>query len=344
MKRKTNIRYALSALVLGIGAFFTPITASAADGADTTPPRVSAEAADGTLHIEATDDDSGVEAVYIAGKRVNYRVDGALDLDFEDFAPGGQETVEVYAIDFAGNQSEAVTVTNPNYQAPEPEREQKPVTPNGQASVLDNATDEDGKEFFTFVTPEENVFYLVIDRQRDSDNVYFLNAVTERDLAELAEKSKEDGAGGESAIPAVEVCSCVKQCAAGKVDTGCPVCKNDLKSCTGEPEETEEEKETEPEKTEKGGGMGTVLFILLAVLAFGGAGYYLKVYKPKHDLDDAEDLDDLLDEDEPEVNEDTGTQTQDDTDETGLEQPDMDAAFYDDYPDDDMDSGPEQEE
>lgn len=294
---KTNIRYALSALVLGIGAFFTPVTAFAAGGADATPPRVSAEAADGMLHIEATDDDSGVEAIYVAGKRVNYRVDGALDLDFEDFAPDGQETVEVYAIDFAGNQSETVTVTNPHYQAPEPEPEQKPITPNGQASVLDNATDEEGKEFFTFVTPEENIFYLVIDRQRDSDNVYFLNAVTENDLADLAEKSKE-GSVGESAMPVVEVCSCVKQCEAGKVDTACPVCKNDLKACTGEPEETKDEKEEEPEKPEKSGSAGIMIFILLAILAFGGAGYYLKIYKPKHDLDDAEDLDDLLDEDE----------------------------------------------
>ena len=341
---KTNIRYALSALVLCIGAFLTPATVFAAEKTDATPPRVSAEATDGMLHIDATDDDSGVEAVYIAGKRVNYRVDGALDLDFEDFAPDGQETVEVYAIDFAGNQSDAVTVANPRYQAPEPEPEQKPITPDGQASVLDNATDEEGKEFYTFVTPEENIFYLVIDRQRDSDNVYFLNAVTENDLADLAEKSKE-GSGGESAMPVVEVCSCVKQCETGKVDTACPVCKNDLKSCAGEPEETKDEQEKEPEKPEKSGGTGIMIFILLAVLAFGGAGYYLKIYKPKHDLDDAEDLDDLLDEDEPEVNEDSEMQAQAGMEGTEMEQPDMDAAFYDDYPDgDDVDSGPEQEE
>ncbi len=339
---KTNIRYALSALVLCIGAFLTPATAFAAGGADTTPPRVSAKAADGMLHIEATDDDSGVEAIYISGKRVNYRVDGALDLDFEDFAPDGQETVEVYGIDFAGNQSETVEVKNPRYQAPEPEPEQRPFTPDGQASVLDHATEEEGKEFYTFVTPEENIFYLVIDRQRESENVYFLNAVTENDLLELAEKSKEGTAGGESAVPVAEVCSCTRQCEAGEVDMACPVCSNDRKACTGEPKETEE-KETEPEKPKKGGG-GTFLFILLAALAAGGAGYYLKVYKPKHDLDDAEDLDDLLDEDEPEVNEDTQMQEQTDLEELNAEQPDPDAVFYDDYPDgDDMGDGQEQE-
>ena len=55
----------------------------------------------------------------------------------------------------------------------------KPFTPDGTGTVVDNATDEDGKEFFTITTPSENVFYLVIDRQRTEENVYFLNAVTE---------------------------------------------------------------------------------------------------------------------------------------------------------------------
>lgn len=56
--------------------------------------------------------------------------------------------------------------------------------------MLDNATSEDEKEFYTIVTPDENVFYLVIDKQRDADNVYFLNAVTESDLMALAEKRR----------------------------------------------------------------------------------------------------------------------------------------------------------
>lgn len=34
----------------------------------------------------------------------------------------------------------------------------KPFTPDGTGTVADNATDEDGKEFFTITTPSENVF------------------------------------------------------------------------------------------------------------------------------------------------------------------------------------------
>ena len=61
------------------------------------------------------------------------------------------------------------------------EKEDNPFTPEGSATVVDNATDSHGKEFYTIMTPDENVFYLVIDKQRDSENVYFLNAVTESD-------------------------------------------------------------------------------------------------------------------------------------------------------------------
>ena len=67
----------------------------------------------------------------------------------------------------------------------------KPFTTDGTGTVVDNATDEDGKEFFTITTPSENVFYLVIDRQRTEENVYFLNAVTEKDLLALAESDPE---------------------------------------------------------------------------------------------------------------------------------------------------------
>ncbi len=341
--KKNSIRYTLPALVLCISAFFTPVTAYAKGGGDTTPPSISAELSGDTLHIEANDEDSGVDAVYIGAKRINYRVDHAIDVEFEDYAGTETETVGVYAIDFAGNQSEVVEVKNPNYEGmadteAENSAEPNPFTPAGQASVLDNATDGDGKEFYTFITPEENVFYLVIDNQRDSENVYFLNAVTEDDLVALAEKGEKDGTG-ESAMPEVIVCTCTDKCEAGMVNTSCPVCKNDLSACTGKEQVPPETEEPAKEETKKGSG-GAFIFVLLAALAVGGAGYYFKIYKPKHDLDDAEDLDELLeDEDETEVNEDSDGQ--DMTVEAGM---DMDAAAYDDYPeDDDPDGEPEQE-
>ena len=48
-----------------------------------------------------------------------------------------------------------------------------------------------------------------------------------------------------------------------------------------------------------------MIVILLAVLAAGGAGYYLKIYRPKKELADAEDFEDLTGgTEEPAVNED----------------------------------------
>ena len=84
---------------------------------------------------------------------------------------------------------------------PSPEPEQKPFTPSGQGTVVDNATDAEGKEFFTITTAEEAVFYLVIDRQRNGENVYFLNAVTLADLAALAEANGEPPAPEPTPVP-----------------------------------------------------------------------------------------------------------------------------------------------
>lgn len=365
---KNKIRYMLPALVLCMSAIFMPVTAHAQSAADTTPPTVRASLSGDTLHIEASDDNSGVDAVFIGGKRVNYRVDNAVDVAFQDYAGTASQTVGVYAQDFAGNKSDTVNIKNPYYEAPatttppaqtskpsttkpsasattdpEAETEAKPLTPDGQATVTDDVTDEDGKEFYTFTTPNDNVFYLVIDKQRDSENVYFLNAVTEDDLMALA--AQEDSKGSESAMPEVPVCDCKDKCEAGAVNTACPVCKDNLKMCTGKAAENPDTEGTEPEKPEKGSNSGTMIFVLLAIAAVGGAGYYFKIYKPKHDLDDAEDLDDLLEDgDEPEVNEDDTRAPE--LPETAQEPDDV---SYDDYPDDypeddDPDGAPEASE
>ena len=211
---------------------------------------------------------------------------------------------------------------DPDEEADTTPRDPVPLTPDGQATVLDNATGEDGKEFYTIQTPDENVFYLIIDNQRDTENVYFLNAVTEADLMALA--VKEDDAPQTDAIPDPEpACICTEQCAAGEVNTDCPVCTLNRKDCTGKAPvtDTETEPDKKPEKT-KSGGSGTLILVLLVALAAGGAGYYFKIYKPKKDLDDAEDFDELTGGDEEEtVNEDEDVDAQEETRQTGYEEP-----------------------
>lgn len=138
----------------------------------------------------------------------------------------------------------------------EPET-QNPFTPDGTGTVVDNATDEDGKEFYTITTADESVFYLVIDKQKTSENVYFLNTVTTDDLLPLAEQGKE---------PPKEV------------------------TPEPEPKPTEPVEEVpEPEPEKKDSPLLSILLIGAVVLAGGGIGYYFKIYKPKHEAPDLED-------------------------------------------------------
>lgn len=155
------------------------------------------------------------------------------------------------------------------------EKADNPFTPAGTSSVVDNADDTDGKEFFTITTADGNVFYLVIDRQRGTENVYFLNTVTESDLIALAELPE------------------------GAVTQPIP---------TNEPEpvptqEPEDNPEPEPETPAKK-GVGALPVILAVALIGGGAAWYFKVYRPKQtqaaaaDDYDASEYADYMDEDD----------------------------------------------
>lgn len=336
---------------------------------DRTAPTVKAGIDGRLLRVEASDELSGVDAVYIDGDRYDDLTNGTLDVRLRDLGDDYKQ-LSVQAVDNAGNKSKTVQLNNPNYEepgskktddkkdtttscpdttkpattptptptttpttstpAPAPstgttprpsgtaggtsggastskptggtssqpvtERDPNPLTPDGQATVVDDATDEDGKEFYTIVTPAENTFYLVIDKQRDSDNVYFLNAVTESDLLALAEK---DGDTPEAAIPEPEKCTCKELCEPGAVNQKCPVCKLDLADCAGaEPEAPPADGEPEAPAPAKN-NTGAVVLAVLAALGAGGAGYYFKVVKPKKELDDADDFEDIQFEDDP---------------------------------------------
>ena len=55
----------------------------------------------------------------------------------------------------------------------------------GQATVKE-AIKSGNKDFFTIVTPNNTTYYLVIDYDNNNKNVYFLKAVDEVDLIDLA--------------------------------------------------------------------------------------------------------------------------------------------------------------
>lgn len=153
-------------------------------------------------------------------------------------------------------------------------------TPAGTGTVVNTATDKDGKEFYTITTPDKNVFYLVIDRQRDGDNVYFLNAVTEKDLLALAEKS-----GGSSGTTASG-----NTTAAGTPSGSAQTTASGTASQAGT--ETPAKSSSAPQSN----NMGTLLLVLAVVVIGGGAGYYFKIYRPKHQRAESDDDFDYTDE------------------------------------------------
>lgn len=206
---------------------------------------------------------------------------------------------------FAMSEEPAQSTTSPTEATTPADAEtgtsSNPFTPNGTGTVVDNATGEDGKEFYTITTADGNVFYLVIDQQRGTENVYFLNSVTESDLMALAEK--DDTTSVTSVTP----------------------------EPTPEPEEPQEEP-AQPEQPAKSGVSGGMMALIgAAVLAVGGFGYYIKIYKPKHDLDDAEDWDEIEfagPEDEP---------VEEDTEELTVEEEAERCRRYEEDADDEMD-------
>lgn len=191
----------------------------------------------------------------------------------------------------------------PTYAMAEPDAEETypPLTEEGNMTVTDDIyqlivekitqTGEDGteviettvienKQFITVHTRSGAEFYIVIDRSRDSENVYFLNQVDDDDLFALLEAN-------DSATP----CTCAEKCAAGEVNTDCAVCRMNMKSCTGKEVQKAEVTETSPEpEQKKANPMPIVVLILL--IGGGAAVYFLKFRKSKPKTSGTTDLDD----------------------------------------------------
>ncbi len=147
-------------------------------------------------------------------------------------------TVPAYA---QSNEPQPETTPAPVETEAEPET-QNPFTRTGPEPWWTTPPTRTVKEFYTITTADESVFYLVIDKQKTSENVYFLNTVTTDDLLPLAEQGKE---------PPKEV------------------------TPEPEPKPTEPVEEVpEPEPEKKDSPLLSLLLIGAVVLAGGGIGYF----------------------------------------------------------------------
>jgi hypothetical protein len=172
-------------------------------------------------------------------------------------------------------QPEAPVTTEPVIQPEAPKApavsegpDDSTVTPtDGSGTVTENSVKAPGeREFFTIQSEKGNDYYIVVDKEKNGQNVYLLSEVTEDDLLGLTKPQQTPQPEPKPVAPAPE-----------------PV--------TPEPEA--------PPAPEKESNNGMIAVIVLVMLAAGGAGYYFKIVRPKQnaipDDDYAEDEGDELD-------------------------------------------------
>ena len=143
------------------------------------------------------------------------------------------------------------------------------LTPDGNAQLMDDVTDNENLQFITVTARDGNEFYIIIDKGAQSENVYFLNTVDESDLAALVEDyAPEQTTEQQQPEP----------------------------SSTPGTEQSEPEQE-QPEQPEQDAENSNSSFLFLIVLVLiGGAGlavYYFKVFRPKKKLEQADDIEDF---------------------------------------------------
>lgn len=152
------------------------------------------------------------------------------------------------------------------------------LTPKGNAQLVDDVSDNENLQFITVTARDGNVFYFVIDKGAQSENVYFLNTVDESDLEVLVEKS--DKKPTTTAKPTTD-------------DTEKDLTETDTKDNS----DTKAEKSEQTEQNKQKSNFGLLIVLVLAA-AVGIGGYYYKVILPKKKLEQADDLDDFDFEDE----------------------------------------------
>lgn len=147
--------------------------------------------------------------------------------------------------------------------------------------TVTDGSDDGEKVFYTVTTAEGDTFYMVIDKNQNTENVYLLNTVTRSDLTALAttdETEQKDGKEEDNLLTALQ---------------------------------NEKEADSVPDKINSSpkekSGISSNIIIVVFVFIIGGGYYYIKIYKNKKeqqmDVMDAMDMDDFVAE-EDEVGED----------------------------------------
>ena len=169
------------------------------------------------------------------------------------------------------NEDNTVVVEEPAEETPAetetPATEpQGQITPDGNMTLVDDLdySSRGGLQFMTVTSKDGHVFYIVIDRTANSENVYFLNQVDAADLLALMNDEQKEAYQKEQEARQQE-----QQATVTPVQTE-----------TQTPVETQQPQQTETEKQPLNNNM--VMIAVFGVIGIGviAAYYFLKI-KPK---------------------------------------------------------------
>lgn len=298
------------ALFAGTGSIWcTPVGMLAVYAKGMEKPTLNAAVSDGMLSIQAESTTSAVQKIVVNGYEFDDIWNGTLHIRLQQFDASYPEFT-IQAADQDENWSEVYKVPNPYYKDPDQKEEgtgeskiELPVSAvptdpgSATARITEYENNGQGKEFYTIQTASEKTFYLIVDRNGENENVYFLTEISENDLLNTTSGNSEtlpkNSAALESAIPTAE-----------KASPDYSVNEEETEESNQDEESVETVAEEIAEKTEQ--PLIGYLVIGAVALVVIGAGYYLKVVRKKKEdfLDEDEEDEEEVYEEEPEESED----------------------------------------
>ena len=205
------------------------------------------------------------------------------------YAFGGEETTT--AADASAAETEKESTPD--------EKETQVLTPDGNMDLVDDIDGETEMQFLTVTTKDGHYFYIIIERNKDSENVHFLNQVDARDLLNIM--SEEE----------VKEFQEINQNNESTEETTVIIPEPETKP-TPETEPETQDTPVTPEKKTANPFKTLGLFVLIGGAVAGG--YYFMKIKPSKDRgrydddldfdDDAEYVEDSAEEREPEFHDD----------------------------------------
>ncbi len=186
-------------------------------------------------------------------------------------------------------------------------------TPDGNGTLVDSATSADNKHFYTIQTPAGNYFYLIVDGDRDSDNVYMTSLITEQELLSMIEQQSDDGtatgSGSSSILPS-------ERDVFGDGSTGSSEDGESTEDASASDEVDSVEKAKE--SSSKQNTMYLIIFLITVICV--AAFFIYKAIKEKNgDYDDDFEDDEEYEEEEDEDEDGEGRSVEKDEDEDGEE-------------------------